>query len=86
MRKKPIYLVKLGANIRGLRERKNLTQEGLSDLCCLHRTYIGGIERGERNVSIENLLRIASALEVDCCQLVEGLHITPEEAHAKQRP
>lgn len=84
MRPKPTYLVKLGANIRELRERKHLTQEDLSELSCLHRTYIGGIERGERNVSIENLLRIASALEVDCCELVKGLHISIGEAYAKR--
>lgn len=54
----------LGKNIRLLREKRGLTQSELAELAGLHRTYVGGIERGERNVSIDNLSRIASALDV----------------------
>lgn len=53
-----------GATVRKLREEQNLSQEAFADLCSLHRTYIGGIERGERNIGLLNLLRIAKALGV----------------------
>ena len=66
-------LLKLGRNVRQLRETKGLSQEALADVSGLHRTYIGGIERGERNVSFLNLVRIARALDIDVCQLVKGI-------------
>ena len=53
-----------GNTIRALRKQKGLSQEDLADLCNLHRTYIGGIERGERNVSLMNILYLAKGLEV----------------------
>lgn len=52
----------LGRAIRELRLEAGVSQEGLADLAGLHRTYVGGIERGERNVSFGNLLRLAGAL------------------------
>ena len=54
----------LGANVRALRIKKKLTQEQLANLCDLHRTYIGAIERGDRNVSLKNIVIIAQALNV----------------------
>ena len=54
----------VGNNIRRLRERRLLTQLELAERSDLHRSYIGGVERGERNVTIGNLARIASALQV----------------------
>lgn len=53
-----------GNTIRTLRLQKGLSQEALAELCNLHRTYIGGIERGERNVSLINILHLAKALDV----------------------
>ena len=47
-----------------------MSQEGFADLCGLHRTYIGSIERAERNVSIDNIERIAAALEVGGWELL----------------
>jgi transcriptional regulator with XRE-family HTH domain len=54
--------VALGQAIRELRISTGLSQEAFADRCGLHRTYVGGIERGERNLSFANLLRVASAL------------------------
>jgi transcriptional regulator with XRE-family HTH domain len=52
----------LGRAIRELRLVDGISQEDLADRCGLHRTYVGGIERGERNVSFGNLLKLADAL------------------------
>jgi len=54
----------LGETIRRLRHENRWTQEELSEMAGLHPTYLGGIERGERNVSIDNILKIARALKV----------------------
>ena len=58
-----------GQNIRSVRLKKQWSQGQLADTCNLHRTYISGIERGERNVSLLNIDRIASALEVKISEL-----------------
>ena len=47
-----------------------LTQEQLADLCDLHRTYVGAIERGDRNVSLKNIVIIAQALNVEPSELL----------------
>ena len=66
-------LKKLGNKIRFLRHQKQLTQEQLAELTDLHRTYIGGIERGERNVSLINLIRIAKALNITVSKMLEDI-------------
>jgi len=60
---------KFGAKVRKLRLAKGLSQEAFADICGLHRTYIGAIERGERNVSLENIEKIAKALGVSIASL-----------------
>ena len=67
------HLAALGKNVRQLRLNKGLSQEALADLCGLHRTYLGGIERGERNVSLLNIVRIAKALDVNITELVRDI-------------
>lgn len=62
--------VALGRAIRGLRIATGLSQEAFADRCGLHRTYVGGIERGERNLSFANLVRVASALGVRPSELL----------------
>lgn len=52
----------LGRAIRSARDRLDISQEELAERCGLHRTYVGGIERGERNPSFTNIVRIANAL------------------------
>ena len=54
----------LSANVRRLRRRAGLSQEGLAARADLHRTYVGAIERGERNITIQSLYRLAKALNV----------------------
>jgi len=54
-----------GDRVRELRRQKGLSQEALALECDLDRTYIGGVERGERNISLINICRIAEALRVD---------------------
>lgn len=54
----------LGDCIRELRHQRGLSQEALALACDLDRTYIGGVERGERNISLINIYRIAAALRV----------------------
>jgi len=60
---------KFGAKVRKLRLARGLSQEAFADICGLHRTYIGAIERGERNVSLENIEKIAKALGVSIASL-----------------
>jgi transcriptional regulator with XRE-family HTH domain len=62
---------KFGNRVRELRVAQGLSQEELAQKAGLHRTYIGGIERGERNVSLENIQRIALALNVTIARLFE---------------
>lgn len=62
-----------GERVRELRHERGVSQEAFADLCGLHRTYMSGIERGLRNVSIENVVKIARTLEVPVGALFEWL-------------
>ena len=61
-----------GSRLRDLRKEKGLSQEALAFECGLDRTYIGGIERGERNPSLVNIVRIACSLKISPCSLFEN--------------
>jgi transcriptional regulator with XRE-family HTH domain len=56
--------------LRQIRQIRGLSQEELADMAGLHRTYVGSVERSERNVSIDNMERLAKALEVDITELL----------------
>jgi transcriptional regulator with XRE-family HTH domain len=56
--------------LRQIRQIKGLSQEELADMASLHRTYVGSVERSERNISIDNMERLATALEVDITELL----------------
>ena len=60
----------LARNVRLIRNKLNLSQEQLASDAGLHRTYIGSIERGERNVSVDNIEKLAAALKVKPEQLL----------------
>ena len=62
-----------GNRVRATREAMGLSQEGLAERAGLHWTYIGQVERGQRNLSLHNILKIASGLGVDAGELVRGL-------------
>lgn len=62
--------VALGRAIRDYRARLRLSQEDLAHRTGLHRTYVGGIERGQRNPSFTNIVKLADALEVRPSQLI----------------
>ncbi len=62
---------RIGLNIIKIREKRGLSQEKLAALAGLHRTYIGQVERGEKNIGLKNLEKIANALEVPARRLVE---------------
>jgi transcriptional regulator with XRE-family HTH domain len=65
-----VLLNNLGQRIRELRTKSDLSQEKLAFTCDLDRTYIGSVERGERNVSIINLQKIATALNIKLHELL----------------
>jgi len=55
----------VGRNLRRYREGRHLSQEAFADVLGVHRTYMGGIERGERNLTLKSVERIAARIEVD---------------------
>jgi len=63
----------VAARIRSLRTARGLSQEGLAGLCHLHRTYIGAVERGERNITLRTLQCIAEALGIAATDLLRDI-------------
>ena len=60
---------RFGSRVRQLRNDRGWSQEAFADLCGLHRTYIGSIERGEQNVSLANIEKLAATLGVSLAEL-----------------
>jgi transcriptional regulator with XRE-family HTH domain len=78
-------LKSFGLALRMLRERANLSQEALAHICGLHRTYIGSVERGERNIGLLNIHVLAGALNVAASELIRAAEeIQPERKRAKK--
>lgn len=59
----------IASNLLRLRMQKGFSQEGFAEACGLHRTYIGAIERAERNITLSTLQKIADALDIEIIQL-----------------
>lgn len=66
-------LKKLGLRIRDLRLERSISQEELAAIADVHRTYIGMVERGEKNVTILTLVRLSLALEVNVIEILRGI-------------
>ncbi|WP_013630037.1 helix-turn-helix domain-containing protein [Rubinisphaera brasiliensis] len=73
MAKRQDILVRFGQRVRALRREQGYSQESFAYACELDRTYMGGIERGERNVALRNIERIASTLGISLSELMDGL-------------
>ena len=66
-------LARFGRRVHGLRRARGWSQEELAERAGLHRNYVGGVERGERNVSLVNIGKLAQALEVTPSELLTGV-------------
>jgi transcriptional regulator with XRE-family HTH domain len=65
--------VRFGSALRERRNKLGVSQEAFADMCQLDRTYIGGIERGERNVALVNIEKIAKTLRISISELFRGV-------------
>jgi transcriptional regulator with XRE-family HTH domain len=65
--------VLFGTRVRELRTERGLSQERLAELAKLHRNYVGGVERGERNIGLVNIVQLARALRVKPTVLIESI-------------
>jgi transcriptional regulator with XRE-family HTH domain len=73
VKSKQDLLKRFGERVRNLRKARGLSQEAFASECGLDRTYVGGIERGERNVALRNLSAIAAALGITLAQLLDDV-------------
>jgi transcriptional regulator with XRE-family HTH domain len=73
----------VGHNLRAYRQSKGLSQEDFADVLEVHRTYMGSIERGERNLTLKSLERIASRIEVDPLELLGADAAVTEQARQR---
>lgn len=73
MEKSDDVLVRFGQRVRELRTTQGYSQEGFAHACGLDRTYVGGVERGERNIALRNVEQIALTLGMRLDQLMNGV-------------
>lgn len=73
MRAKNQDLIDFGIRVRAARKNVAISQEGLASIADLHRTYIGMIERGEKNITLVNILKISRALNISASNLLESI-------------
>jgi transcriptional regulator with XRE-family HTH domain len=66
-------ILSFGSRVRTLRKIRGLSQEAFADLADLDRSYVGGVERGERNISLINIKKFAEALDISIEMLFQGL-------------
>lgn len=69
----PQLQIVLGRRVRALRLKAGFSQESFADHCGLHRTYMGGVERGERNLTIQSVMTIAKGLGISMSELLSGI-------------
>jgi transcriptional regulator with XRE-family HTH domain len=81
----PDLKVVLGQRIRELRSKSGFSQESFADHCGLHRTYMGGIERGEHNLTIETLMTVSKGLGITMSDLLAGIEKQAEPSKTAQR-
>ncbi len=70
---KKAILVKFGNKIREVRVKRGLSQEALAGIANVHRTYIGMVERAEKNISLLNIQKLSKALKIDIKELFDGI-------------
>lgn len=73
MVRNPDILIRFGSRLREKREALGLSQEKFADRCGLDRTYISGVERGKRNLSLRNIAAVAKALGTSISELTHGM-------------
>ena len=83
----PELQVILGKRIRERRLKAGFSQESFADHCGLHRTYMGGVERGERNLTIQSVMTIARGLGISMSELLTGIekHVEGAKQGLKQK-
>jgi transcriptional regulator with XRE-family HTH domain len=73
MARRQDILKRFGERVRALRLQAGYSQEAFADECGLDRTYVGGIERGERNLALRNIERIAQTFEITISELMQDV-------------
>lgn len=69
----------IGKRIRFYRKQKNLSQEQLAEICNFHPTYIGQLERGEKNATLESIHKVTQGLNISLSQLLENIDMATQE-------
>lgn len=80
------HLARLGRRIRDLRTQRGWSQEQFADVCGVHRTYMGHLERGEKSVSFSSIVRVATALDVSLPELFTGIEAEDNKAALRDGP